>query len=189
MRREKVNRDRYNDPPWDDEEEHASKIRELDQIEELEQGLEIDEHALDEALQRQPDLFYRVSKQLAIMTSRRDAAKQAIQNAEAEVELEIRQNLGKRDEKLTDKAVAARVRNSGKVKKAMASYLVLNGAVMQFTALKEAFQQRSYALKSLADLHMASYFQTESISDVSNRHKTMRAERVRSKMADMRRRQ
>lgn len=128
-------------------------------IAELEKGLRIDEDALDEAHLQHADAFYRVSKQLAFLISQRDAAKQAVEDVEAEADQGIRQDAEKHEaKKITVLEVASLVRLDPSVKSARARFLSLAGNVNELTALKEAFQQRSYMLSGLTALYTANYF-------------------------------
>lgn len=130
-------------------------------IAELEKGLRIDENALDEAHLQHADAFYRVSKQLAYLVSQRDAAKQAVEDEEAEADQRIRLDAVSVEDpkaKITAVEIAALIRLEPSVKKARNRYLSLNGSVNELSALKEAFQQRSYMLSGLTSLYSANYF-------------------------------
>lgn len=128
-------------------------------IAELEKGLRIDENALDEAHLQHADAFYRVSKQLAYLVSQRDAAKQAVEDAEAEADQDIRRTAAKHDNaKITVGEISAMIRLDPDVKKARDRYLTLSASVNELSALKEAFQQRSYMLSGLTSLYSANYF-------------------------------
>jgi translation elongation factor EF-Ts len=146
----------------------------------LERDLAIDRNALDEALLTQPDLFYRASKKLAELISQRDAAKQDISEAEAEADKDIRSEIEEAGTKITEKEVESRKRIHPEVSASIKTYLNLNLSVGQFTALVDAFKQRSYVLKSLSDLHISGYF-----GDAINSNQ--RAEIVKDKMAEKRR--
>ena len=150
-------------------------------IEELEQGLPIDEHDLNGALLRQPDLLYKVSKELTLQTSRRDAAKQMLAEVEAEVDAAIRHDAQVNDEKITEKEVASQKILDKDVQDAEKELLRLSLAVGQLGALKEAYQQRSYALRGLIDLYVANYF-----GDASSPTKTMRTDAIKRQMAEER---
>ncbi len=125
---------------------------------ELEAGLAIDQNALDEALQQQPDLFYQVAKELALTISLKDAAKKNLTETEAKIELSIREVMLARDFKITDRAVEARVNTSKEVKEAREEYLELNAKVGKLAALKESYQQRSYVFNNLVDLYITGYW-------------------------------
>ena len=129
-----------------------------DLYDQLEAALLIDEHALDEAIEQQPDLFFRCSKQLALLESRRDAAKQALMDEEAKVDTDLRAKARKNDEKITNDEIKAQTRLMPAVKKAVLTYLDLSQQASLYEVLKESFKQRSYALGHLVDLYVAGYF-------------------------------
>lgn len=148
-------------------------------IAELEKAMAIDPHALDEALIRQPDAFYRVSQRLALLISRRDAAKQDLQEIEAEADRDIRKAASRNEEKLSEVNIKSMIRLDRDVKEGERTLLDLNAAVNQWQALKEGFQQRSYVLKDLVNLHMASYFGDSGNSRAAGMAKERVAEDVR----------
>lgn len=156
-------------------------------ISDLETGLRIDEHELSGSLLEQPELFYRVSKALALQVSRRDAAKQVVAETEAKVDMEVRRAAQVAEEKITEKQVAAEVLLSSKVQTAVAEHQRLALDVGKLTALKEAFSQRSYVLKDMVALYISNYYGDASNSstrqvraDAGERAKqAMREERAR----------
>ena len=140
--------------------EDALELSEDDEelLQELEKGLSIDPHALDDALTTQSVIYYEVSQRLALLTSRRDAAKLSMADTEAYTDGIIRRAAREQDSKKTAEEIRALVRVNGAVQKAQRVYLTLNYGVGQFRALQEAFQQRSYALNKLVELYLSSYF-------------------------------
>lgn len=74
-------------------------------LDELEQGLLINEHKLEVECSRHADVFYRVAKRVALETSRRDALKQSVAETEAEVDLDYRRVAEKANEKPREKAI------------------------------------------------------------------------------------
>jgi hypothetical protein len=149
-------------------------------IEEYEAMLGIDEHSLNEALEEQPDLFYRVGKILALQISRRDAAKQYLTNQEAIMDSQLRRNVGKSDAKPTDKAIAAQLRVSATVVNASDQLLRMEHSVRQWNNLKEAIVQRGHALRELVNLYVNAYYQTGSVTrKPSDQLKTRSFEEVR----------
>lgn len=167
-----------------------TKARDLESVEELEQGLRIDEHALDEALIAQPESFYRVSKRLALLTSRRDAAKQALAEEEARCDGQIRSDAAKEKEKLTETEIKNMIRLDKDVGKAQTELNQLGREVGLLGALKEAFQQRSYVLKDLTSLHIANYYAPNSSDGGPSGRalKDHRASHAKREMNRMRRR-
>lgn len=127
-------------------------------LRELEEGLLIDENALDEAIERQADYFYRVSKQLSLLISRRDAAKQLLEDEEAKVDTQLRALARTNDDKITENEIRAQIRLRSEVKKARQQFLKLSAEASEYKALEAAFEQRSYALGHLVNLYTAGYF-------------------------------
>lgn len=151
-------------------------------IEQLEKGLLIDEHALDDELIRHPHLFYLVSKRLTLLVSRRDAKKQELAEVEARVDGDIRETAQKHKDKMTDTAVKQLVKLDDDVVKTTKELLELNRQVGVWTALKEAFQARSYVLKDLVNLYVANYYGSDGVSGSRNALRDHAASRVRENL-------
>lgn len=155
-------------------------------ISELEEGLEIDQNDLDQCLVEQPSLYYEVSKQLAQYVSRRDAAKQHLQTVEARAQRGVRRSAAENDEKVTNQEVDSRVKAHKDVLEASDILLELNYSVSLLGALKDAFEQRSKALKDLSGLFIASYYTSSSVGGASSKLKDRQASDNRSAMAEER---
>lgn len=130
---------------------------------ELEASLQIDEHALNEAIEEQPNLFYRISRELALLESQRDAAKQALMDEEAKVDTRLRflarkSETARKQDKLTEGEIKAQTRLNPDVGRALQVYLALSQQVGLYEALKESYKQRSYALGHLVELYIAGYY-------------------------------
>lgn len=137
----------------------SNAFDELDEfIEAMELGLQIDEYELNEAGKVQVDFFYRVSKRLALEISRRDSSKQNIKTVEAQVDAEIRRERAKNGEKVTEKEVESLKLVNPDYLDAMDEHLEHSRQVNLLSALKEAFQQRSYVLKDMVQLYIANYY-------------------------------
>lgn len=148
------------------------------ELEELEPGLLIDENRLEQACSRHPDLFYRVSKRLAAEISYRDSLKEDLATTEAEVDAEIRQEAAEQEAKTTEKEIESRKRTDKRVEKARNQLLDANLAVGQWAALKDAFTQRSYMLKTLGELYVSNYYSdTSSVGTAGGNAQAERAKR------------
>lgn len=176
-----------NRPKTGDRGVRPAPAEDYDDIRELESCLAIDEHALDEALRAQPETFYRVSKALALEISRRDAAKQALQDAEFKADLVVRDRAEKQEKKITEGEVRARVSQEDDVVFAREELQRLSESVGKLTSLKEAFQQRSYALKDLVGLYIANYYTASEHQSSSSAMKDRVAADARARMAEQRR--
>lgn len=160
---------------------------EHDDFRELEEGLRIDEHALEEALRDQPEMFYRVSKALALEISRRDAAKQALQDAEFKADLRVRGQAERQEKKITEGEVRARVHGDDEVVFCREELARLAESAGKLSSLKEAFQQRSYALKDLCGLYIANYYSATENTSGSGVVRERAAADARSRMSEVRR--
>lgn len=165
----------------------AQEPEDYDDFRELEAALRIDEYALEEALREQPGLFYRVGAAYAMEVSRRDAAKQALQDQEARESLDVREGARESGEKITEGQVSATVQTAPDVVRARERLLELSESVGRLGALKEAFQQRSYALKDLAGLYVANYYSASENSGASGEIRRRDADGARRAMSAARR--
>jgi len=127
-------------------------------LHDLEQGLRIDEHALEDSWKEQPELFYRVSKKLALLISERDEAKRDLALVEAEVDEELRKDAREKEVKITEREIESRKLQDKEVVKSYERLARLNLQVSEYGALKESFSQRSFALSKLVELYLAEYY-------------------------------
>lgn len=149
---------------------------------ELEKGLRIEPDALDEAIIEQPMSFYAVAKELAMTISKRDGAKQDLQETEARVDLAIRKKAKASEEKITETGIKNEVMQSKDVQRAETELFELNTRVGQLSALKEAFTQRSIALRNLAELHTTDYHGSHT-GEAGSRVKNSQANRFKEQQA------
>lgn len=159
----------------------------MSKIEEFKKKLSIDEHGLEFALRDHPNFVYDVGMELALAISHRDEAKQSLEEIEASVDAEIREEAAEQGEKITEKEVESHKKVHDRVKKANQTYLNSKLNASQWSVLKEAFDQRSYALSKLVDLYLANYYSDK--TGVQTGHhdiKTMRADTAKSVNASRR---
>jgi hypothetical protein len=192
MRRERVERD------FDAKEDSARRDagdgddfinRDLDQtIIEMEQNLAIDENALDEAWQSQPESYYKVAKLQALYVSRRDAAKQHLKITEAAADRDIRRGAAQDGEKIAAAEVAKLVELEKDVRQANEQLISAQHSVAVLQALCTAFEQRGKALSGMSSLYTTNYFQRSSAVGGESKVKDHHAETARREMADERRR-
>ena len=127
-------------------------------LKQLEDKLKIDQHALDIALREHPDLFYQVASELALAISNRDEAKQDLDQIEAQVDSELRRAAAISEDKVTEKAIESNKNTDKRVIAANDKFLEERYNAAKWTALKDAYEQRSYALSKLVDLFLANYY-------------------------------
>src|SRR5262245_1011425 len=110
-------------------------------IEQLEDLLEIDEFRLEDVCARHSGIFYKVAKQTALAISRRDAAYQAVKEANSRADAKIRHDAEVSDEKVTDKTVEAKRVLEPNVMAAVEQHAQLKLQADLLIALKESFDQ------------------------------------------------
>lgn len=120
--------------------------------------IKIDRNDLDTMLIEQPQHYADVAHQFALAISRRDRAKHVLDETRARIDNEERQLARDNEEKVTDSLLTARITvhpdvvQANKVRDQWARMAAI------WEALKEAFEQRSYALKDLCALYHAGYW-------------------------------
>ena len=161
-------------------------------LEELERGLRISRDDLDGALIEQPDIFHRVSTELALAISVRDAAKLERDQVQAELDMELREKFARAETKITEVALSRELETMPRMVTLRKDLGRLSALVDRWSALKESYNQRGYALKELVNLYVVGYFTTSSggaarshavegkAEDIRRRAGEQRQERVRS---------
>ena len=137
----------------------------VDLLKDLKAKLRIDEHALEVAWRDQPDLFYQVANEHALALSIRDESKQDLEELEAEVDMELRRDAATSGEKTTETQIQSNKKTDKRVRAANDSFLEKRYIAEQWKVLRDAYEQRSFALSRLVELYIANYYS-------SNEHKT-----------------
>lgn len=153
---------------------------------EFEQALIIDKHDLDTELLSQADLFYRVAQEYAEAVSIKDAQYEFLKETDAKLNLLIRKQF--EGIKITEAQISASVLNHDEHKAVFQEWLGDKEKADKIGHLKEAFIQRSYMLRDLAQLYIAGYFSEKSISadNSTSKHAVYekRKERMRKRRLD-----
>lgn len=160
-------------------------------MENMDAAIKIDKHSLDECVMQQPELFYRVAEKLALEISLRDELKDKLTVVQAEVDELVRMDAAKNETKVTESAIKNLVVQHPDVVSVRNTLARLNKSVGLLQALKESYSQRSYMLKELVSLFLASYYgdETATASGAKDRtyaknRKAMQDERARRKKED-----
>lgn len=158
-------------------------------IKNLESKLAIDEHALDVALRDHPDTFYRVAMELALAVSLRDEAKQDLEEVEAEVDMELRKDAATIGAKTTEKEIESNKKVDKNVRAATDRFMEARYNAAKWTALKDAFEQKSYALSKLVDLYLGNYYSSHDSVKPANGStlRDVKAQHVKTEMSEQRR--
>lgn len=170
------------DPPTEEPRRGPSPYRKdaYDRIAELEKVAGVDKHALDDNLEEQPDLFYRVSKACAIANSQADIAKMNIDELTARLDGTYREDFAKAGEKVTDTAVKQAIANDPEIRQATTDWLEKREIAARWMALKDTYVQRSYVMKELVTLYTVGYFSDAVGGKARNQQSDARETQARS---------
>jgi hypothetical protein len=137
-------------------------------IEELRQYLKIDKHRLDEELEEQPMLLFQISEAFVQAAAERDMLKESLATKDAQLGKKAREQLGKREKKVTESMVEGYVLTDSTHDAAVKAYLDAKGQADLLFALKEAFQSRGYMIRDLCSLYTANYYEQGSAKPTNN---------------------
>jgi hypothetical protein len=154
------------------------------ELERLEQSLRIDKYSLDDELIEQAHYYNEVAQRFADTVSYRDEAKADFEGTKAKIDLQIRQKFAQANEKITEAGVEARVVVHPEYQNTLVTLAAWSDRVNRWSGLRDAIQQRGYALKDLSTLYTAGYWGDRSGSSVSRDVKTERADAARGKLVE-----
>lgn len=129
------------------------------EILELERKLAIDEFDLGSCLREQAGLYYHVARAHADATAQVDTLKLEISQLQATLDKDVREKAAKKSEKLTEGAVANRIKADEDMQDLQAKLLDATKQAARWGALREGYQQRSYMLRQLVDLAVREAFE------------------------------
>lgn len=130
-------------------------IRLLEQYAEL---LQIDKNDLDNALIEQSSIYYRVGEAYATAISYRDYAKSNIDKVRADTDRLVRRKAQEESERVTEAQVANRILDDVLYQKAVDDHLEWKTVADKWSALRDSFERRAYALRDLVQLWIAGYY-------------------------------
>ena len=136
--------------------------RSASELDRLAEGLGIDQHQLDQELVDNGVKFHKIADAVALATSRRDAALDELKETEAEVDESIRVGIEKDEgkKKPSEDAIKKMIVVHKDTIAARSRLRNREEDLARLIALKESYNQRSYAIKDLVSLHLAAYFGT-----------------------------
>lgn len=146
----------------------------------------IDKDNLDTELIQQSSIFYQISDSLTESIADRDAKKDKLLNADSQVSTRFRLISEGETKKWTEGKILENVQLSSEHKVANALYLQAKETVGKWSALQEAFLQRSSMLKYLVNLYTSDYFTRESISVKTGAASGITAEHIKKGMSETR---
>ena len=133
------------------------------EIEQLKARLAINKHALDDDISKQPTLFFDVAEACVGAMADRDTAKEHLASIDAELDGLVRTALNKSEDKVTEAMVKNSVQMHKKHMDAFNTYMDVKTRADLLLAMKEAFSQRGYMLKDMAQLYVSSYYEQNSV--------------------------
>ena len=153
---------------------------------ELRQRLRIDKHALDDEVEHQPELYGEVAEAASLAKSQVESLEEQIKEVEADLDTQARADAETEGDRITENAIKAIIA-SDKDRKEMVIKL-LNARFLQrrLEALTTSFRHRSYALRDMVDLFLASYYSSRSASGMRKERQEAEVDRITGKMKDRR---
>ncbi len=151
-------------------------------LEDFRNKLKIDKYLLDDELVNQPSLLCDITDAYAEAIAIRDTLKEALKTTDANLDAEVRK---RKDIKVTDKVAENLVQAHEDHAKAAKAYGEAKLQADKINAVKEAVVDRGFALKTLAELAMANYYERNSIKDTSVTNE-LKYNRARQRLADIR---
>lgn len=117
--------------------------------------LRIDDDDLDQCLVDQPEYFYQAAQAATDAGAVRDGLELELKELKAQLDSDIRKKAEEQSEKFTETALVNRIIVLPKVKELTRKVLEAKRGAEVASNLKEAYIQRSYALKDLNAVQVA----------------------------------
>lgn len=145
------------------------------ELKEIERRLFVDKHHLDDELEIQAQMQYLISSKVADLAEELSSAKESLRIAEANL---IKEHSIK-DAKKTVKQLDSAVQLSDVYQAASEEVRDIQKELDKAHGLLDAWKQKGFALKALADLSMTNYYAIDSTSVRKEQIKEVRNSRAR----------
>lgn len=152
-------------------------------LKDFEPMLPINKMRLDDELEIQAQISYKIAEETGLANSRQMSAKEDLNRYEAELRIKLITAVG--DEKpMSDTKALIVVATDTERTRLWHNYQVARAAYESWMGLYTAWGQRGYALKTLADLHLGEYYtitaagKENSDSDYSKRRQMLARSRT-----------
>lgn len=129
----------------------------------LSAAVDFDKYDLDNVAQDQAELVRQARDQLAECTDRRDAAKRALDAAEAKADISFRDKCGRADIKITEAAVKNAVILDREVVGCKERLAELQLRVAKWAGLCDSYDHRRKMIERLTELYTAQYWSTREV--------------------------
>jgi hypothetical protein len=146
--------------------------------------LAIDRSDIDTMLEDHPILTLEVGEMQTAAIAVRDAMKLELEELHAYLDQKIRHDAAVAEEKTTEKAIENQIVNSKEMKALQRKYLDAKAEADSWGPMREAVNQRSYALRALVDLdlkRMSIELNMGAIERTTNEHRQKVGEVARNK--------
>lgn len=154
-------------------------------IEQLEPMLRINKHRLDDELELQPQLSHDISESVATANAKMLSLKEDLAKEHATIGLELRSG----GEKMTVDAINAEITIDPEYQSISLKYQAAKKDYERWLGMAEAWRARGFALKTLADLYIASYYVIDSAgSEATYRENRRELSKAREATTPVRRR-
>ena len=153
---------------------------------ELRHKLRIDKHALDDEVEHQPELYGEVAEAAALSKSQIDSLEEQIKELEADLDTQARADAENEGDRITENAIKAIIASDRDRKEMVIKLLDARHLQRRLDALTTSFRHRSYALRDMVDLFLASYYSSRSASGMREERKETEVDRITGKMKERR---
>ncbi len=135
-------------------------------IDDYRRKLRVNKHTLDDELEEQPDIMDRISRKIVELNSKAQEAKDELAKTEGRIAEDVKES----DPKLSLPVIDAKVKRSPDRVRAWQRFQNARAELEEWQGLLEAWKQKGYSIKTLADLYAANYFSVNSTT-MSDRQK------------------
>lgn len=153
---------------------------------ELRHKLRIDKHALDDEVEHQPELYGEVAEAASLSKSQIDSLEEQIKELEADLDTQARADAENEGDRITENAIKAIIASDRDRKEMVIELLDARHLQRRLDALTTSFRHRSYALRDMVDLFLASYYSSRSASGMREERKEAEVDRISGKMKERR---
>ncbi len=153
---------------------------------ELRQKLRIDKHALDDEVEHQPELYGEVAEAASLAKSQIESLEEQIKELEADLDTQARADAETEGDRITENEIKAIIASDKDRKEMVIKLLDARYLQRRLEALTTSFRHRSYALRDMVDLFLASYYSSRSASGMRKERQEAEVDRITGKMKERR---
>ncbi len=155
-------------------------------IDELRTKLRIDKYSLDTEVEHQPELYGEVAEAASLAKSQIESLEEQIKELEADLDTQARADAETEGDRITENAIKAIIASDKDRKEMVIKLLDARYLQRRLEALTTSFRHRSYALRDMVDLFLASYYSSRSASGMRKERQEAEVDRITGKMKERR---